>query len=747
MSSRLARPRLTALQALAVAAVLAATVAGGVLAVRRFAPQPVGAARPPAVPASTGPIASTVTATGNVTAGREATLGFTASGQLIEVLVQVGDQVAAGQSLARIDGATLETALSEARAALATAEAQLAQVRAGSKPEEVRAAEAQVASARLQLEQAEAAIGGPDLSAAQSQVESARLKLEQLLAGANAGDLAAAQVRLDGARARLAALHHPRPEDVAVAESQLASARAKLAALHHPRPEDVAAAESQLASARARLEVLHHPRPEDVAAAQSQLDQARTRLAQLQDQPKTATPQDIANAELAVASAQVALDRAHADAAAAGRPGSGLTEAAAKAAVDQALINLQQAQNNLDKLKSQGPSDWEVRQAQLAVEAAEAGLAKLRQPSAADLAGAQAAVAQAEAQLQKLTSPDPQEVQLAQDAVTQAEANLAKLRQPPAADLASAEQAVAEAQAALDKLVTPNGYEVESARHGLAQAQASLDKLRSAQQYELQAARLALASAQAALDAKQAGPAAEDLAAAEAAVAKAAAGVAQAERNLQGATLLAPFAGAVAAISGQPGEPADTFELTLVDTSQLLVDAVLDELDVTKVQVGQSATVRLDSLPELTLVGRVFTIAPVATVENGVATYAIQLQVDSATGVRPGMTATATITTASKADALVVPSRAIRRLGQLRTVDVLAADGKTETRQVETGITGDGLTEIVSGLQPGEQVLLPQTSGATSGGPSPVGPVVYQVPAAGGARPPMVAIRESGPGR
>src|SRR5207302_8733947 len=70
------------------------------------------------------------------------------------------------------------------------------------------------------------------------------------------------------------------------------------------------------------------------------------------------------------------------------------TQADADAAVKQALITLQQAQNNLGKLQAQGPSDWDIRQQQEAVIAAQANLDKLKNPSPTDVQQAQAALDQ-----------------------------------------------------------------------------------------------------------------------------------------------------------------------------------------------------------------------------------------------------------------------------------------------------------------------------------------------------------------
>ena len=281
-----------------------------------LAARPAAASRLTAAEVTRGAIQATVSATGSVASPAQSKLSFKSGGRLAALLVKVGDAVPAGHPLARIDDAELQAGLAQAQAGYAGAVAKLEQTRTGTRPEELAAARAAVDQARIRLEQTRSAASGPEVAAARRQVQQARLKLDQLL---------------------------------------------------NPRPEDAAAARAKLDAARAKLQGLQQPRPEDLAAAQAVLDQARTKLAQLQDQPKTAAPQDVANAELAVQRAQVAYDKALADAANVDKPGFGLTRAASDAAIKQGLIQLQTAQNNLDKLKQQGPSEWEVRQAQEAV--------------------------------------------------------------------------------------------------------------------------------------------------------------------------------------------------------------------------------------------------------------------------------------------------------------------------------------------------------------------------------------------
>src|SRR5262245_60379854 len=288
------------MQYLSLAGVLALTTVGGFVAYEKFAPRPAVAARVTAVEVGRGTIASSVSASGSVAAPAQAKLTFKSGGGLNEVQVNVGDPDVAGQFLARLDDADLRAALAQAQSGYNSAVAKFEQTQAGSRPEDIAAAQAQVESAQIKLNQLRAVAGGPDVVAAQSSLEQARIKLNQLLAGGRAEDVTAGQAQLEAAQAKLQGLLNPRPEDLAAGEDQVEQARIKLEQLQHPRAEDIVGAEAQLATARVKLQALLNPRPEDLAAAQAQLDQAQIKLAQVRDQPKTATPQDVANAELAV---------------------------------------------------------------------------------------------------------------------------------------------------------------------------------------------------------------------------------------------------------------------------------------------------------------------------------------------------------------------------------------------------------------------------------------------------------------
>lgn len=137
-------------------------------------------------------------------------------------------------------------------------------------------------------------------------------------------------------------------------------------------------------------------------------------------------------------------------------------------------------------------------------------------------------------------------------------------------------------------------------------------------------------------------------------------------------TVVAPFAGTIAKVNVQKFDQAggSTAVATLI-TDQNYAELSLNETDAEKVQVGQPVTLTFDAIDGLTLNGSVAEIDSVGTVTQGVVSYSVKI--DLGTGdsrVRPGMTVNATIVTASKPAALVVPSAAIKTQGSTYYVEV-----------------------------------------------------------------------------
>ncbi len=199
----------------------------------------------------------------------------------------------------------------------------------------------------------------------------------------------------------------------------------------------------------------------------------------------------------------------------------------------------------------------------------------------------------------------------------------------------------------------------------------------------------------------------------------------QARSNLQGAVIVAPFDGVIAAVSGNVGEMVGATPLiTIIDTASLRLEASIDETDIGRIAVGQAVNITLESVPGLILPGRVTSIAPSANLQSGVVTYVVHItptQTDAR--LRAGLTATASIVVDQRRDTLYVPNRAVRNVRGAKVVQVAQPDGQIVEKQVQTGISDDNNTEIIAGLSDGEVVAIVAT---VSSAPTPAGGMFMQ---------------------
>lgn len=148
---------------------------------------------------------------------------------------------------------------------------------------------------------------------------------------------------------------------------------------------------------------------------------------------------------------------------------------------------------------------------------------------------------------------------------------------------------------------------------------------------------------------------------------------------------------------------------TVGDPNDLVIETEVPESDITKMQIGQKASVTFDALPaDQIFAATVTEIDPASTVIQDVVDYRIKLRLDNADArIRPGMSANIDIHTAEKDNVLMIPQRAVKTdSGNKKTVDILQADNTVKTVSVKTGLAGDdGVVEIVDGLKEGEKVV------------------------------------------
>lgn len=223
--------------------------------------------------------------------------------------------------------------------------------------------------------------------------------------------------------------------------------------------------------------------------------------------------------------------------------------------------------------------------------------------------------------------------------------------------------------------------------------------------------------------------------------------LATARQALADTSLRAPFAGVVAKISAKIGDNASSgAAVATLITKQKIAEVSLNEIDAAKAKPGQKATLTFDAIPDLTIAGQVAEVDTLGSVSQGVVTYAVKIGFGpvrdsppkSPSGaqsagaisngvdtqyerIKSGMSVTAAIIIEAKPDVLLVPNSAVKSQGSMSYVELpSAADASLaaaasavgtvlgfplERREVEAGASNDEFTEIVSGLNAGDQVV------------------------------------------
>ena len=243
-----------------------------------------------------------------------------------------------------------------------------------------------------------------------------------------------------------------------------------------------------------------------------------------------------------------------------------------------------------------------------------------------------------------------------------------------------------------------------------------------------------------------------DEASARASVADAQAALSTDQTNLSKASIVAPTDGVVLTRNVDPGNAvaaslqAVTLFTVAEDLTQLRLWVYVDEADVGAVKVGQNATFTVSAYPTRQFPARVTRVGFGSTITDNVVTYLTYLDVDNADlSLRPGMTATATITATQRKDVLLVPNSALRfsptaaaadasatksigvsllprmpRSGTRKSAAASAStaaakqvwvlrDGQAVSVAVTPGISDGRMTEITGGdLQAGMQVITDQ---------------------------------------
>ena len=171
---------------------------------------------------------------------------------------------------------------------------------------------------------------------------------------------------------------------------------------------------------------------------------------------------------------------------------------------------------------------------------------------------------------------------------------------------------------------------------------------------------------------------------------------------------------------------ANAFLAVIYDMSRLTFDINVSEMDVVRVEVGQKVTFTADALDGQEFTGVVEKVNINGTTQNGNTSYPVTVVVDgsgsdlAAQGLLPGMSVSASIIVEEIADVLAIPVDAVQRSetpyvfvageGAMDDKGNLVDFTKLEQRTVELGRNSDEFIEILSGLEEGETVFIPNAA-------------------------------------
>ncbi len=186
--------------------------------------------------------------------------------------------------------------------------------------------------------------------------------------------------------------------------------------------------------------------------------------------------------------------------------------------------------------------------------------------------------------------------------------------------------------------------------------------------------------------------------------------------NLSKYTIRAPFDGTLATLLVEKGASVSSgSSLGSLIAKQQIAQISLNEVDVAKIKLGQKATLNFDAIDSLSLTGTVAQIDTLGTTNQGVVSYSVKIAFDTQDNrIKPGMSVSASVITEVKQDILLVPNSAVKTQGNSTYVEILE-NGVPSKLNIQTGLSNDTSTEIISGLTGGQEVITQTISSQSTG--------------------------------
>lgn len=186
--------------------------------------------------------------------------------------------------------------------------------------------------------------------------------------------------------------------------------------------------------------------------------------------------------------------------------------------------------------------------------------------------------------------------------------------------------------------------------------------------------------------------------------------------------MLSPENGQIVYLPTVQGQIFSTATELMVMSDHLIVNTQVDETDLAQIKMNQDTTITLDAYPNQQIDGVVRRISYQSTLVNNVTTYEVDVWPNKIPDfMRSGMTANVVFNVSEKDDILLVPSEAVQQTpdGQSYVLKAGATGGsKPQTITIQTGLTDGKQTEVVSGLNEGDKILIKTFSAGKVAGAS-----------------------------
>ncbi|MGD0345677.1 MAG: efflux RND transporter periplasmic adaptor subunit [Terracidiphilus sp.] len=195
----------------------------------------------------------------------------------------------------------------------------------------------------------------------------------------------------------------------------------------------------------------------------------------------------------------------------------------------------------------------------------------------------------------------------------------------------------------------------------------------------------------------------------------------QLEEQLGYTTIVAPMDGVILSRDVEMGDAVSsilvlgstaTLVMTEGDTSEVYVQGKVDEADIAHVYLGQPARIKVESFRDRLFNGKVTKIAPMGVEKDNVTTFEVRVSINNPGGeLKANMTANAEILLDEHKGVLTVPENAVlydnQRNASVQVPDKHQKEGFRKV-PVTVGLSNGSVTEVVSGLKEGDQVVLQQ---------------------------------------